>query len=1853
MKKIFTAFILAAFAFTQVAQVEIVAAQSIYGTNSGSSTSSSSIYGTNSSSSIYGTNSGSSSNGSIYGTNSTSSTSSIYGTNGSSTSNGSIYGTNTGSSSNGSIYGTNTTSSTSSIYGTNGSSTSNGSIYGTNTTSSSNGSIYGTNSNTSGNIYGTNENYTGSIYGTNNNVNGSIYGTNGNSNGSIYGTNNNVNGSIYGTNGNTNGTCSIYGTNGNSNGCTVNNGDLPFFSNLSSTVVNSTAADVSWTSSNSSDFRVCYQVQYASIATCINVGNAASYRISGLTPATTYQWWVRGTNTTGSASSSVQYFTTNNANNGGNSLPNFGALNSSVNNDGSVILTYSATDTQNTTISYQICYKVTNTAGAYTCTNAGNATTFTLSGLLANTQYTWFVKATNNVGTRDSNTAAFTTTGTSNGNNTPHVTLLESRNIQATTATLIWNGYDADVNAPLTYTVCFGTTAGNITNNCSVTTSNESTTLTNLIAGTTYYWTVRVADQVVQGITDNGPLSFTTMANNSTNRMPSITLGSATNPTQNGATVNYSATDPDGNALTVDICISTDRNNAASNCVYTTTNTGSYTITNLAPGTTYYWTARVSDGTYMVYSTDQIASFTTTGTVTNQAPIARLVDATNVTATSATVRWIGTDNESDALTYQVCYSTSLAAINTNCVNYTTPNGASSNPANPTTLTFNLTGLSTNVPYFWNVQVRDASHGFTSSINGPFTFVTGTSTTLPSVTLNPVTSPVTTNTVNLSWNGTNAVSYDVYFGTTSSPVLYMSGVTGTQVTSPTLTNGTYYWNVIARNSNGQTATATNGPNSFSVNITNGTTNPPVTPVVTQNDTFRFTAYTASTTNGRAKTVFAANESIRFVMQVANISTQPQTLTFPDNGDEVRFNVNTSTGTQSFVAHADSTTNTSIVLAPGEVRTFTADTPSGTPTLVDGLYTATAQIRATNSNLPTAPQMQFLVSTTQSQVNYAPVVTLLTPSNNTVVNGGNVTLTWFGFDPNGDALLYDVYFDTNSNPTTLVTQGTSATNYQATGLANGTRYYWRVVARDPQGLTGQSLNGTFTFTTQTATQNPSANANFEYTLITRDGATNNPRTVFIQGQNMVFELQVRNLTQNTQTATINDASRALFRVMDANNQQVFISPSTSGNQSVTFNPGEVKTYNYTWNQAGTNGSQVALGNYILSGDINPTGSNIFPTAATTAFSIVASNNNPNLAPTVNLVSPSDNSNVSTTTTTLTWAGQDPNGNTLNYNVYVATSAANLTGTTPVATNLTTNSYSFTGTNNTRYYWTVRATDGSLPTFAANGPFSFFINTGGTTTTLGLTGNLLLKSTVTGADSVNFARTENVNVQVVVFNPTSTNQTLTFPTSQMFDVIIKNSAGQIVWQSSRGQNFTQGQTSIVVPGNGSVQLASITWNRTDNNGQLVPSGNYTAEAVVTSNNATITIPAKAFTINTSNSSTGGGGGGGGGSSGGGGGGGSQVDTTTPTTIPATDNGSFLTVYGPLKFDLSNGVATVPIKHMDAGNGISIQYDKGTIVTNPDGSRFTGTIYTPSCYTASRLPETAKTSIPNGYTQLYDCFIQYGDLTQTFSPMLRVYGDLSRDITRDVSQPENLAIMFYDPATKTWTKIGGYSDFKGKRFDTYIKKSGVIGFFDTHNTPGTSIPQQPQGTCSAFTDIQFHWAKDVICTLASRGVVSGVTGSLFRPDVNMTRAELVKLVMRLNGKAVAGIDASKAFPDIRGNEWYAGYIAQAKALGIINGYDDGFFRPNQPVNRAEALKIILRGTSGVLQAKIDQEQVIQSSDSDDYTFFQDVRETDWFSRYVAYSFKRGIVSGKNDGLFHGEHFATRAELSKIALMMYEFPNK
>ena len=110
---------------------------------------------------------------------------------------------------------------------------------------------------------------------------------------------------------------------------------------------------------------------------------------------------------------------------------------------------------------------------------------------------------------------------------------------------------------------------------------------------------------------------------------------------------------------------------------------------------------------------------------------------------------------------------------------------------------------------------------------------------------------------------------------------------------------------------------------------------------------------------------------------------------------------------------------------------------------------------------------------------------------------------------------------------------------------------------------------------------------------------------------------------------------------------------------------------------------------------------------------------------------------------------------------------------------------------------------------------------------------------------------------------------------------------------------------------------------------------------------------------------------------------------------------------------------------------------------------------------------------------------------------------------------------------------------------------------------------TYNTFPDVnEDYWANTAISTMASLGVINGRNSGLFDPDAYITRAEFAAICARFDD---SGVDGITTFTDTVGH-WAEDEISRAAALGWIQGYADGTFRPNQYITRAQAVTMINR---------------------------------------------------------------------------------
>ena len=123
------------------------------------------------------------------------------------------------------------------------------------------------------------------------------------------------------------------------------------------------------------------------------------------------------------------------------------------------------------------------------------------------------------------------------------------------------------------------------------------------------------------------------------------------------------------------------------------------------------------------------------------------------------------------------------------------------------------------------------------------------------------------------------------------------------------------------------------------------------------------------------------------------------------------------------------------------------------------------------------------------------------------------------------------------------------------------------------------------------------------------------------------------------------------------------------------------------------------------------------------------------------------------------------------------------------------------------------------------------------------------------------------------------------------------------------------------------------------------------------------------------------------------------------------------------------------------------------------------------------------------------------------------------------------------------------------------------------------PAGAASAattrFSDITDNYTATAVETLRLMGVLDGYGDDTFRPNAVLTRAQFCKMaVYAMDGSSELGrYSTVTIFPDVKPSLWAASYINMAAKKGVIAGFADGKFKPNQTVTAGQAVTILMRG--------------------------------------------------------------------------------
>ena len=219
-----------------------------------------------------------------------------------------------------------------------------------------------------------------------------------------------------------------------------------------------------------------------------------------------------------------------------------------------------------------------------------------------------------------------------------------------------------------------------------------------------------------------------------------------------------------------------------------------------------------------------------------------------------------------------------------------------------------------------------------------------------------------------------------------------------------------------------------------------------------------------------------------------------------------------------------------------------------------------------------------------------------------------------------------------------------------------------------------------------------------------------------------------------------------------------------------------------------------------------------------------------------------------------------------------------------------------------------------------------------------------------------------------------------------------------------------------------------------------------------------------------------------------------------------------------------------------------------------------------------------------------------------------------------EEPAVFYYDEETGQLVNIGGTvsGDTITVTVDHFTRYAVMAGI----------KPVPVQKPAVTLKDISGHWAEANINKLVATGAISGYPDGTFKPDKVITRAEFTSVLVRdFQLKARDG----KVFADTAGH-WAQNDISTVVAYGLVTGYTDTKFGPDDPLTREQMAAIIVRAAK---LSPVSGEPVFNDSEE----------ISDWAKIVVKTAVKDGIMSGYPDGTFRPQRNATRAEAVTVIL--------
>ncbi|MCU6709849.1 S-layer homology domain-containing protein [Paenibacillus sp. J5C_2022] len=181
-------------------------------------------------------------------------------------------------------------------------------------------------------------------------------------------------------------------------------------------------------------------------------------------------------------------------------------------------------------------------------------------------------------------------------------------------------------------------------------------------------------------------------------------------------------------------------------------------------------------------------------------------------------------------------------------------------------------------------------------------------------------------------------------------------------------------------------------------------------------------------------------------------------------------------------------------------------------------------------------------------------------------------------------------------------------------------------------------------------------------------------------------------------------------------------------------------------------------------------------------------------------------------------------------------------------------------------------------------------------------------------------------------------------------------------------------------------------------------------------------------------------------------------------------------------------------------------------------------------------------------------------------------------------------------------------------------------------------------YRDVSDHWSRDAVNEMGSRMVVKGSDDGSYMPDQDVTREEVAAIIVKALGLPSVSDDAP--FGDVSAQDAYYAAVATAYQYGLLKGYEDGSFRPEEKMTREQAMVLMAHA----MQIAGLQGELTDTEAAELLQQFSDVElASDWAMDSIALNVKLGIIRGRSQYELSPDASLTNAEIAVIVQRLLE----